>query len=268
MCPDSAPATRYRARGQSINKALVSAWHKRLGDYTKVVTLLLIMGNGFWDYRRKELFEREQARECARELASCLVHEAFKKIETTERGAQSRNVFLAFAYLGRAKTILRDRFEEVRRKLYEKAKERLLAPDFSEEELKRVVEEGLSRGLNIQLPIEMGNHAFHYGFVAEMFSLETYDHHIGYSKEYGWADILGHVYEQERGLKDYIYILMREKINTWREWLPEIGSSVRGVGGWLEKLEKNINDPDWLSKVEDLLLRVAYFGVEIDSDDA
>jgi hypothetical protein len=239
-----------------------------LGDYTKVVTLLLIMGNGFWDYRRKELFEQEQARERAHELASCLVHEAFKKIETTETGDQYRNVFLAFAYLGRAKTILRDRFEEVRRELYEKAKERLLAPDFSEEELKRVVEEGLSRGLNIQLPIEMGNDAFHYGFVAEIFSLETYDHHIGYSKEYGWADILGHVYEQERGLKDYIYILMREKIITWREWLSKIGSSVRGVGGWLEKLEKNINDPDWLSKVEELILRVDYFGAVIVSDDA
>jgi hypothetical protein len=226
------------------------------------------MGNGFWDFRRKELFEREQARERAHELASCLAHEAFKKIETTEGEDQYRNVFLAFAYLGRVKTILGGRFEEVRRELYEKAKERLLAPDFSEEKLKRVAEEGLSRGLSIQFPIEMGDDAFHYGFVAEIFSLETYDHHIGYSKEYGWADILGHVYEQERGLKDYIYILVRKKIITWREGLTKIGASVRGVGGWLEKLEKNINDPEWLSKVEELLLRVSYFGVEIDTDDA
>jgi hypothetical protein len=223
------------------------------------------MGNGFWDYRCKEFWEREQARECASELAACLVHEAFKKIETTEVGDECRNVFLAFAYLGRVKTILGARFEEVRRELYEKAKERVLAPDFSEEKLKRVAEEGLSRGLNIQLPVEMGNDAFHYGFVAEIFSLETYDHHIGYSKEYGWTDFLGQVYEQERGLKDYIYILMRQKIITWREWLLKIGSSVRGVGGWLERLEKSINDPDWLSKVEELLLRVSYFGVEIDS---
>jgi hypothetical protein len=43
---------------------------------------------------------------------------------------------------------------------------------------------------------------------------------------------------------------------------------VRGVGGWLEKLEKNINDPDWLSKVEELILRVDYFGAVIVSDDA
>jgi len=225
------------------------------------------MGNGYWEYTRKELFEREQARERAKELANCLVHEASRKIETTEREDRYRNVFLAFAYLSWAKTILGSRFEEIRQELYEKAKERLLAPDFPEEELRRAMEDGLRRQAFNQLPTEMGEDAFHYGFVAEMFSLETYDHHIGYSSKYGWADILGHVYEPERGLKGYIHMVMRRKIIIWRERLVKFGGSPRGEGGWLEKLEKNINDPDWLSKVEELLLRVDYFGVEIDSDD-
>jgi hypothetical protein len=36
-----------------------------------------------------------------------------------------------------------------------------------------------------------------------------------------------------------------------------------GFGWWLEKLEKNINAPEWLSKVEALLLKINHFGVEI-----
>jgi hypothetical protein len=38
-------------------------------------------------------------------------------------------------------------------------------------------------------------------------------------------------------------------------------------GGWLEKLWKNVNDPEWLRKVEELFLRVDFFGVPIVSND-
>jgi len=225
------------------------------------------MRSKYWDCQSERVFEREQARERAKELANCLVHEASRKIETTEKEDRYRNVFLAFAYLGWAKAILGSRFEEIKQELYEKTKEKLLAPDFPEEELRRAMEDGLRRQAFNQLPTEMGEDAFHYGFVAEMFSLETYEHRFGYSSKYGWADIFGYIYEPERGLKGFIYKVMREKVLVWRERLVKFGGSPRGEGGWLEKLEKSINDPDWLSKVEELLIRVDYFGVDIYSDD-
>jgi hypothetical protein len=215
----------------------------------------------------KELFEKSQACRRADEVGRCFRYEAFQKIESASSEDLYRAVFLAFCYLGRIKTIWGKDYEEAKLDLYEKAKQKLLTSNFSEEELGRAAEEGLNYGEGMQLPNAMGKNAFHYGFVAEIFSLEYRDYHFGYTPKYGWCDIFGNVYEPERGLKSHIYRVMREKIAIWRECLAKDNDSVMGLGGWLEKLERNINDPDWLSKVEELLLRVDYFGVEIDEEE-
>ena len=70
-------------------------------------------------------------------LADSLLHEAFQIIENAVKGNRNESVFRAFLNLGRVKAILGDRFEEVRRELYEKAKEKLVGPDFPEKEIGR-----------------------------------------------------------------------------------------------------------------------------------
>jgi hypothetical protein len=175
----------------------------------------------------------------ANELADCLVYEAFWIIEEAA---------------------------EARQRLGEKAEDIFSSQTFkNEDELRQAAEAGLREGQKRAFPKEMGPDALHYGFVAEMVSMEI-GGSIRYVEGVGWEVWDGESWQRrpkERGIAGLIYEVMKQKINIWRKALENKGRSVRGTGGWLEKLEKNINDPDWLSKVEELLLRVDYFGVEI-----
>jgi len=201
------------------------------------------------------------------EIAECLLYEARQNLEKSSREILYKSVFEAFLNLGRVKDILGDRFEEVRQELYEKAKEKLLDSQDSELEIKDkiILEEAVSGGLTYgmlrPLPGKMGEHSIHYGFVAGIFKAAR-GGVIRYVQEVGWEVLTGAGWQlrpKERGIVGLIYDVMEQKIRIWRKAL----GGYNGVNGWLEKLERNINDPDWLSKVEELLLRVDYFGVEI-----
>jgi len=205
------------------------------------------------------------------EVADCLVYEARRHIAHARReDSVYGKVYRAFVNLGRVRPILQGRFWDVRNELYEIAKKEILdfylveLLDFSEEDLKHAEKYGLRFGERHALPKKLGIHSIHYGFVAETVGIE-FSHRLRYVQGVGWEvleDRGWHRRPKERGLIGLIYDTMRQKIAIWREALDD----PMGVGGWLEKLERNINDPDWLGKVEELLLRVDYFGVEIVSD--
>jgi hypothetical protein len=230
--------------------------------------------------KEKEFYEKVQAHKRAQEIAQCLIHEAFRMLD----GASERNwrphVVLAFVNLVRASDILGDAYEGVRRELFEKAKKRFSAFGCSEQEIEAAAYEGEYCGETFVLPTEMGEDAIHYGFVAEMlFVSNLWFSDLYYIQGKGWriASMEHYLiyslsptgfYPLEIGMKSLIYSIMRQKIDVWREALVKRGVSVRGVGGWLEKLEKNINDPDWLCKVEELLLVAGHFGVHIEPSDA
>jgi hypothetical protein len=225
---------------------------------------------------QKELYEEYQAKERAKEIARCLIYEAFQMIERGSVQNWRQNVVLAFANLIRVEAILGDSFGKVRQELLEKAKKKFLATGRSDLDIEAAAYEGEYCAETFVLPTEMGEASIHYGFVAEMFFIsEVWFAMLYYRRGSGWRiegiqDVNLFVdYSQERGIKGLIYGVMRRKIDVWREALERHGVSVRGIGGWLEKLEKNINDPDWLSKVEELILRVDHFGVQIvtDNDD-
>jgi hypothetical protein len=201
------------------------------------------------------------------EIADCLVHEAHKKISIAPFEENPYDwIYQAFVNLGMANEILGDRFEEVKRELYEKARSKLYGPNFSEKKLCEAAEKGVYFGRHHSLPDKMSKNSIHYGFVAEMF-LTEYAGRLRYVEGMGWEvwdDETWQRRPRERGIVGLIYKVMRRKVYAWKSALAD-GD---GAGGWLGGLERNINDPDWLSKVEELLLRVDYFGVEIVSPNA
>jgi len=201
------------------------------------------------------------------EVADCLVYEAQKRVASLAVEEEpEHNVFQAFANLGRVVLILGDSFEKVKQELQEKAKEALSFAsfsDFSEDDFRKAAQHGFMYGWGRVLPAKIGLHSIHHGFVAELVGAELRGR-IRYDKRMGWEvriEKSWHTRPKERGIVGLIYDVMKRKIKTWREVL----ANPSGENDWLEKLEKNINDPEWLSKVEDLLLRVDYFGVEIHS---
>jgi len=231
--------------------------------------------NFLYRMEQKELYEEYQAKERANEIARCLVYESFQIIERAPKQDWRKSVVLAFANLIRTKDILADSFEKIRQELYDQAKKRFSAFGCSDEAIEAAAYEGEYNAETFVLPIEMGEDSIHYGFVAEMFFISNvWFATLYYRRGVGWYiegiqdEEFFQDYPRERGIKGLIYGVMRQKIDVWREALERRGVSVRGVGSWLEKLEKNINDPDWLSKVEELILRVDYFGAVIVSDDA
>jgi hypothetical protein len=196
------------------------------------------------------------------EIVDCLVHEAHKKISIAPFEENSYDwVYQAFVNLGLVKGLLGDRFEEVRRDLYEKARWKLYGPNFSEKALWEAAERGLGFGWQHSLPDKMGKSSIHYGFVAEMF-LAEFAARLRFIEGVGWEVRDGETWQRrprERGIVGLIYKVMRRKVYAWKTALAD----GRGTEGWLEELERNINNPDWLRKVEEMLLLVDYFGVEI-----
>ena len=201
------------------------------------------------------------------EVADCLVHEAHTKIAIAPFEENSYDwVYQAFVNLGLVKGHLADRFEEVKRDLYEKARWKLYGPNFSEKALWEAAERGLGFGWQHALPDKIGKSSIHYGFVAEIF-LTEFAGRLRYVEGVGWEVLDGESWQRrpkERGIVGLIYKVMRRKVYVWERAL----GYGKGTGGWLEELERNINDPDWLRKVEEMLLRVDHFGVEIVSGDA
>jgi hypothetical protein len=201
------------------------------------------------------------------EVADCLVYEAREKIGRAPFEENPYDwVYQAFVNLGLIKAILGDRFEGIKQELYEKARWKLYGPDFSERRLWEAAERGLCFGLQYSLPDKMVESSFHYGFVAEMF-LSEFASCLRYVEGVGWEVRDGEVWQRRpkvRGIVGLIYKVMRRKVYAWKKAL----SNGSGIEGWLEKLERNINDPAWLRKVEELLLLVDHFGVEIVPGDA
>jgi len=217
------------------------------------------------DYEEAALEDRLPS-EIADELGRCLVYEARQRIEEAANNANiKRNtVYQAFVNLGRIKAIWGKHFEELLDDIYKEAKKKLVGEDFPEAELDEVAEKGLKGGELLVLPNEIGLDGINYGFVAETVMPEIvgvirYVEGVGWEVwgENGWRRR-----PKERGILGIIYYVMRRKIGIWRKKLKE-DMNVRGEGGWLEKLGKNINDPEWLRRVEELFLRVDFFSVPI-----
>jgi hypothetical protein len=117
----------------------------------------------------------------------------------------------------------------------------------------------------------MGEYSIHHGLVAGIVSLE-FDKKLRYFEGSGWYVWRHDEGEWEerpkgRGIVGLIYEVMRQKIAVWREAI-DAGIDVRGLAEWIEELETKINDPAWLDRVEELLKRVDYFGVEWISEDS
>jgi len=244
-------------RGSGIGSPRQSSG--RLHNRPKVVTLPLGMASDF----EKWVLEKT----LTAEVADCLLHEAHEKIAIAPFEENSYDwVYQAFVNLGLVKGHLADRFEGVKRDLYEKARWKLYGPNFSEKALWEAAERGLGFGWQHSLPDKMGKSSIHYGFVAEIF-LTEFAGRLRYVEGVGWEVLDGESWQRrpkERGIVGLIYKVMRRKVYVWKRAL----GYGKGTGGWLEELERNINDPDWLRKVEEMLLRVDHFGVEIVSGDA
>jgi hypothetical protein len=240
-------------------------------------------GNFLYRMEEKALYEELKARKRAEEIAQCLIYEASCIIDSASGNNWRQHVVLAFVNLVRARAILGDAYEKIYQELCEKAKKRFLKFGCSEKDIEAFAYEGEYCGETFVLPIEMGEDSIHYGFVAEMlfvsglwFSIPYYIRGKGWciegieGREAHWiySSSPTAFYSLEEGIKGLIYRVMRNKIDVWREALKKRGVSVRGIGGWLEKLEKNINDPDWLRKIEELILITGHFGVQNISDDA
>jgi len=196
-------------------------------------------------------------------LADSLLHEAFQIIENAVKGDRNNSVFRAFLHLGRVKAILGDRFEEVRRELYEKAKEKLLAPDFSEKELRAAAENGLRYGEQIKLPTLMSKQSITPEFVAEIVCGEKGDD-LRYIENLGWVVWNGRFWRRrpkEWGIVGIIAQVMKQKIAVWREAL-EGGAGGEAFAAWLERLEKYMGDPTFQSKVETLLKTNDHYGLQ------
>jgi len=196
-------------------------------------------------------------------LADSLLHEAFQIIEDAVKGNRNESVFRAFLNLGRVKTILGDRFEEVRRELYEKAKEKLVAPDFPEKELRAAAENGLRYGEQIKLPTLMSKQSITPEFVADIVCSEKGDD-LRYIENLGWVVWNGRFWRRrpkEWGIVGIIAQVMKQKIAVWREAL-EGGAGGEAFAAWLERLEKYLGDPTFQSKVETLLKTNDRFGLQ------
>jgi len=225
---------------------------------------------GKWAFMKRDYREASRgehlASKIANEIGECLVYEAEQRIEEASKMVRIKrnSVYQAFVNLGRVKAIRGKDFEKLFSTVYRDAKEKLTDEDFPEFELQELAESGRRSGELLMLPKEMGLDGINCGFVAETVMQEIvgvirYVEGVGWEiwKEHGWQRR-----PEERGIIGIIYYVMRVKIGIWRRAL-EKGGNVRGTSGWLEKLTKNVSDPRWLRRVEELFLGVDFFGVPI-----
>jgi DNA polymerase-1 len=194
-------------------------------------------------------------------LVESLLHEAFQIIENAVKGDRNNSVFRAFLNLGRAKSYLGDRFEAVWNELYEKAKEKLLAPDFPERELRAAAENGLRYGERIPIPALIGKDYLHHGRIAE-FVLAEKGGDLCYVEELGWFVWNGRYWQprdKKRGITGIIHGVMMEKIKVWREALDPANE---GYAEWLNKLEGTLHNPVFLGRVQMLLEQLDVYGIQ------
>jgi P4 family phage/plasmid primase-like protien len=194
-------------------------------------------------------------------FVNSLLHEAFQIIENAVKGNRNNSVFRAFLNLGRVKNFLGDRFEGVWNELYEKAKERLVAPDFPEKELRAAAESGLRYGERIPIPTLIGKDYLHHGRIAE-FVLAEKGGDLCYVEELGWVVWNGRYWQprdKKRGITGIIHGVMKEKIKVWREALDPANE---GYAEWLNKLESAIHNPVFLGRVQQLLEQLDGYGIQ------
>jgi DNA polymerase-1 len=194
-------------------------------------------------------------------FVNSLLHEAFQIIENAVKGNRNNSVFRAFLNLGRVKNFLGDRFEGVWNELYEKAKEKLVAPDFPEKELRAAAESGLRYGERIPIPTLIGKDYLHHGRIAE-FVLAEKGGDLCYVEELGWVVWNGRYWQprdKKRGITGIIHGVMKEKIKVWREALDPANE---GYAEWLNKLESAIHNPVFLGRVQQLLEQLDGYGIQ------
>ena len=188
-------------------------------------------------------------------FVNSLLHEARQLIETAVKGNRNNSVNKAFFYLGRVKVILGDRFEEVYAELYNRCKERLVGPDFPESELRRTAKSGLEAGEREALDPQEEVFLITPRNLAAVVLRERGDD-IVYIGGIGWHVWNGRYWQRmpkERGIAAIIDEVLNEK---YKVWLEAADPGNEAYIKWLKSLGRAIGDPDYLEKIQRVILKV------------
>ena len=180
-----------------------------------------------------------------------LIKKAFELIEKAEVGNRNNSTFKAFLLLGKLKTHLSESFDSIHDELLLRAKERLVAPDFTEAELRRAAGSGLERAQDLQLHFDDIKISLHPDFVANIVSTELEDNVI-YIEGNGWRVWNGRFWQlvpKEIGILGEIKKVISSKLSEWERMIYKGEGSLADLE-IIRKLEKLVSDPTWLGKVE------------------
>jgi len=193
----------------------------------------------------------------AQELANCFLYEAFKKVE--EKTIVSFiDVFIAFQLLGRVKSILGKRYEEIKSELVERAKLGLLANGYTEDSLNLALELGIEIGESRPLPAKID--VDHYEFFADIV-MEKIGYKVRCLSGKRWEVWDGRFWKKqprELHITLVIYYVLTQKIAIWREAV-KAGAANADFEKWLEELKEKTWTPWWLEKVAEAILRAEGF---------
>jgi len=190
------------------------------------------------------------------------LEEAFRLIDNAERGNRNQSVFDAFCELGKLKSCLGDRYENIKEELYNRAKERLVGYDFTEAELRRTASQGILYGERVQYRVDEDEKgALHPDFVAKVVC-KALRGEVAYIEDRGWIVWKGTHWEwapKSLGIRGEIKAAIRAKIERWEQKENEKRNGTSNKE-WIRKLEKLIADPWWLRKVEENLATEVDYG--------
>jgi DNA polymerase-1 len=207
----------------------------------------------------------------SRKLLQYKLTEAFHLIETAERGCRNTNVFKAFLYIGKLKRLLGDRYENIKEELYNKAKERVVDYDFTEEELRRAALNGLTRGEAQpyrEETILIDKNRVHPDFIAQ--EIAPYlEGRVVYIVGRGWLVWEGKSWKavtKDVGIRGEIRDAVREIVKWYYRTAVDGEKSEKTLEA-LEKIEKLIADPMWVRKVEENLATDPIFCFRVEPKD-
>ena len=194
-------------------------------------------------------------------VAEAEIERAIRLIDTAERGNRNNSVFYAFKCIGRLKSHLGERYEEVKEGIYLRAKERLVCHDFTEKELRTTAESGIRYGERCQYKFDSeGKYILHPDFAAKSVADDLIDL-VVWIEDRGWLVWRGKYWEwapKSVGVRGEIKAVLRSRIAEWEEIEERKGSACNKE--WIWKLEKLMADPLWVRKVEENLATEAAYG--------
>ena len=183
-------------------------------------------------------------------VSNWIIKKAFDIIEKAEVGNRNNSVFKAFLWLGKLRAHLGESFDSLREELYNKAKERLVAPDFTEAELRRAAESGLSRAEHLQLHFDDIKISLHPDFIANIVATEM-EGNLIYVEGGGWRKWNGRFWQivsKDVGIDGDIKDTVASKLKEWEKLIYKDGGSLEGLE-IIRKIEKLMADDIWRVKV-------------------